>query len=372
MGPINSLLRSLILMAVSFGRPVYSDTLHFEQALQQALDNNKNLAASMHSIESARSEALNAFSDDRLLVEKYLPKAHHIEFQIFGDKHGHITHLFERECSVQRRHQKVIEESPSPLLTPELRKKMGSAAEAVARSVNYFSAGTVEFIVNPDTLDFYFLEMNTRLQVEHPVTEMVLGIDLAQWQIRVAAGEVFPYSHETLHQRGHAIEARLYAEDPENNFLPSTGVIYQFADPSGPGIRLDSGIAVGSEVSHFYDPMLAKIIVRAEDRATAIQRLQSALRHTVVHGVVTNIGLLQNVLAHDDFQAGIVTTRWVEEMLGELQASPNLAFEAIVAASLADFILPAASSAGCPPESSSPDPFSPWKSANGFRLRKSA
>ena len=319
-------------------------------------------------IESARREALYAFGDDRLIVEKYLPKAHHIEFQVFGDSQGHITHLFERECSVQRRHQKVIEESPSPLLTPELRAKMGAAAEEVAKAVNYTNAGTVEFIVDPDTHDFYFLEMNTRLQVEHPVTELVLGIDLAQWQIRVAAGEAFPYTHETFPQRGHAIEARLYAEDPENNFLPSTGVIYQFIEPSGPGIRVDSGIATGSEVSHFYDPMLAKIIVHAEDRATAIQRLQSALRHTVVHGVITNIGLLQNVLNHDDFQAGIVTTRWAEEMLDELRASPNLAFEAIIAASLVDFGLLAASSAGCESQSSSPDPHSPWKTANGFRV----
>ncbi|MCF6278482.1 MAG: hypothetical protein L3J16_07025, partial [Anaerolineales bacterium] len=189
-----------------------------------------------------------------------------------------------------------------------------------------------------------------------------------QWQIRVAAGEKFPYSASDFCQRGHAIEARLYAEDPENDFLPSTGAILQFSAPSGPGIRVDSGIATGSEVSHFYDPMLAKIIVHAEDRATAMQRLQSALRQTVVHGVVTNIGLLQNVLAHPDFQDGIVTTRWAEEMLAELRASPYLAFEAIVAASLVDFGLLAVSSTGCESQSSSPDPFSPWKTASGFRM----
>ncbi len=253
-------------------------------------------------IESARREALNAFGDETLLVEKYLARARHIEFQVFGDQHGHVTHLFERECSIQRRHQKIIEETPSPLLDDDLRGRMGEAAVSAAKAVDYTNAGTVEFIVDPDTRDFYFLEMNTRLQVEHPITEMVLGIDLVQWQIRVAAGEPFPYVPDDFCQRGHAIEARLYAEDPANGFLPSTGLIYKFVEPRGPGIRVDSGVADGSEVSHFYDPMLAKIIVQAEDRAAAIQRMQAALRRAVVHGVTTNVDFLQSVLAHPDFQ----------------------------------------------------------------------
>ena len=319
-------------------------------------------------IESARREALNAFGDDTLLVEKYLPSARHIEFQVFGDSHGHIAHLYERECSVQRRHQKIIEETLSPLLDDELRQRMGAAAIATAKAVNYTNAGTVEFIVDPVTKKFYFLEMNTRLQVEHPITEMILGIDLVQWQIRVAAGEAFPYSADDLTPRGHAIEARLYAEDPANNFLPSTGVVFKFSEPNGPGVRVDSGIATGSEVSHFYDPMLAKIIVHAEDRDTAIQRLQNALRHSIVHGVVTNVDFLQAILGHEAFLLGTVTTQWVEKTFGDWQPSPTIPLEALIAAALADFVQPAAS--GCPSESPSHDPFSPWKRASGFRVRR--
>jgi acetyl-CoA carboxylase biotin carboxylase subunit len=321
-------------------------------------------------IESARREALNAFGDETLLVEKYLPTARHIEFQVFGDSHGHIAHLYERECSVQRRHQKIIEETPSPLLDAALREKMGAATIAAAKAVDYSNAGTVEFIVDPESKEFYFLEMNTRLQVEHPITELALGIDLVQWQIRVAAGEAFPYSADDFSPHGHAIEARLYAEDPANNFLPSTGVIYKFTEPRGPGVRVDSGIATGSEVSHFYDPMLAKIIVHAEDRDTAIQRLQKALRNSIVHGVITNVDLLQAVLAHVDFHAGTVTTRWAEETFGNWQPSPNIPLEALIAAALTDFVQPAAATGGCAEEISS-DPFSPWKTASGFRLRRS-
>jgi acetyl-CoA carboxylase biotin carboxylase subunit len=320
-------------------------------------------------VESARREALNAFGDDTLLLEKYLPQARHIEFQVFGDQHGHITHLFERECSIQRRHQKIIEETPSPLLDEELRARMGAAAVAAAQAVNYTNAGTVEFIVDPDTREFYFLEMNTRLQVEHPITEMVLGVDLVQWQIRAAAGEPFPYVPDDFCQRGHAIEARLYAEDPANGFLPSTGLIYRFVEPRGPGIRVDSGVADGSQVSHFYDPMLAKIIVQAEDRATAIQRMQAALRRTVVHGVTTNLDFLQSVLSHPDFREGRTTTQWVEQTFGDWRPDQAVPFEALVAASLADFIQPAAARGAATPAVSS-DPFSPWKIGDGFRMQK--
>jgi acetyl-CoA carboxylase biotin carboxylase subunit len=321
-------------------------------------------------IEAARREAIHAFGDDRLLIEKYLPNAHHIEFQIFGDQHGHLVHLFERECSVQRRHQKIIEETPSPLLTPELRKEMGEGAVKAAKAVNYYNAGTVEFIFDPILSSFFFLEMNTRLQVEHPVTELTTGLDLVQWQIRVAAGEHFPYSQDQLTQRGHAIECRVYAEDPSNGFLPSTGKLLQYIEPKGPGIRVDSGFAVGNEVTHFYDPLLAKLIVHAENRETAIQKMQAALKDFVVHGVVTNIDFMQSVLAHTDFADGKVTTRWVETTL----ESSRLLFEtreqapalqSLIAAALADLIV--TSSKSQVSSSNEIDPYSPWKQMNGFR-----
>ena len=316
-------------------------------------------------IESARREALNAFGDERLLIEKYIEKAHHIEFQVFGDQQGNLIHLFERECSVQRRHQKIIEETPSPLLTPELRGEMGQAAVAAAKAVNYYNAGTVEFIVDPDTLKFYFLEMNTRLQVEHPVTELVTGLDLVHWQIRVAAGEPFPLTQSGLTQRGHAIECRIYAEDPAYGFLPSTGKLLQYIEPRGPGIRVDSGFTVGDEVTHFYDPLLAKLIIHAENRAAAIQRMQATLRDFVVHGVVTNIDFLQAVLSHPDFAYDDVTTRWVENDFGWVP-TPEPSLEALVVASLAEIVVP--SSKSQVPGTNEPDPYSPWKAASGFRI----
>ena len=324
-------------------------------------------------IESARREALNAFGDERLLIEKYVPNAHHVEFQVFGDQHGNLIHLFERECSVQRRHQKIIEETPSPLLTPELREEMGQAAVAAAKAVGYYNAGTVEFIIDPDTLtlrrgsgqEFYFLEMNTRLQVEHPVTELVTGIDLVHWQIRVAAGEPFPFTQSHFTQRGHALECRIYAEDPTNGFLPSTGKLLQYIEPHGPGIRVDSGFTAGDEVAHFYDPLLAKLIVYAENRDAAIQRMQAALREFVVHGVITNIDFLQAVLSHPDFTNGQVTTRWVDT---NFKWTPPVepSFESLIAASLADLSMPGVKSQV--PESNEIDPYSPWKNPNGFRI----
>jgi acetyl-CoA carboxylase biotin carboxylase subunit len=315
-------------------------------------------------IESARREALNAFGDGRLLIEKYIPNAHHIEFQVFGDQHGNLVHLFERECSIQRRHQKIIEETPSPLLTSQLRKEMGSAAVKAAQAVGYYNAGTVEFIVDPDTLKFYFLEMNTRLQVEHPVTELTTGLDLVHWQIRIAAGERFPYSQEQLGQRGHAIECRIYAEDPANGFLPSTGMLLQFIEPRGPGIRVDSGFNAGDTVTPFYDPLLAKLIVHAENRETAIQRMQGALKEFVVHGVITNIDFLQAVRSHPDFQRGDVTTRWVETNLNWMSPSEP-SFELLIAASLYEIAIPNSKSQVS--SSDEPDPYSPWKNPSGFR-----
>jgi acetyl-CoA carboxylase biotin carboxylase subunit len=311
------------------------------------------------SIEGARREALNAFGDERLLIEKYLPNAHHIEFQILGDRHGNLIHLFDRECSVQRRHQKIIEETPSPLLTSELRAQMGEAAVAAAKAVHYHNAGTIEFIVDPDTLKFYFLEMNTRLQVEHPVTELVAGLDLVQWQLRIAAGEPFPFAQSDFHQRGHAIECRVYAEDPAGGFLPSTGKLLQFIEPRGPGIRVDAGFRAGDEVTHFYDPMLAKLIVHAENREAATQRMQAALREFIVHGVTTNIDFMQSLLAHEDFKNGQVTTRWVETKFGWQASEPTV--EALVAAAVAEL------GQKSQVEGRSVEAYSPWKVASGFR-----
>jgi acetyl-CoA carboxylase biotin carboxylase subunit len=323
-------------------------------------------------IDAARREALHAFGDERLLIEKYIADAHHIEFQVFGDRHGHLVHLFERECSVQRRHQKIIEETPSPLLTPELRRQMGEAAVKAAKAVNYYNAGTIEFIFNLSDSSFYFLEMNTRLQVEHPVTELTTGLDLVQWQIRVAAGEHFPYQQEQLTQHGHAIECRIYAEDPANGFLPSTGVLLQFIEPRGPGIRVDSGFRAGDTVTHFYDPMLAKLIVHAENRKAAIQKMQAALCDFIVHGVTTNIDFLQDVLAHPDFADGKVSTRWVEQNLESILDSRSkllenrqqtVGFQMLIAAALTDLTVVNRQS----PIVNEHDPYSPWKSKNGFR-----
>lgn len=315
-------------------------------------------------IELAKREALNAFGDERLLVEKYLADAHHIEIQVFGDQHGNLIHLFERECSVQRRHQKIIEESPSPLLTPEIRARMGEAAVRAAKTVNYFNAGTVEFIFDPKTSQYYFLEMNTRLQVEHPVTELVTGLDLVRWQIRIAAGKKFPFQQEDIHQHGHAIECRVYAEDPANGFLPSTGKLLQFIQPYGPGVRVDSGFTLGSDVTHFYDPLLAKLIVHAENREAAIQRMQTALHDLVVHGVVTNIDFMRAVLTTDDFKHGNVSTRWVETTFNDWSpAKPDL--HALIAAALADVVFISGQTQSA--VTNETDPFNPWKQTGSYR-----
>jgi acetyl/propionyl-CoA carboxylase alpha subunit len=259
---------------------------------------------------------------------------------------------------------------------------MGKAAVKAAKAVNYFNAGTVEFIFDPLLSTYYFLEMNTRLQVEHPITEHVTGIDLVHWQIRAAAGERFMFPQSYFTQRGHAIECRIYAEDPANGFLPSTGKLLQFIEPRGPGIRVDSGFRAGDDVTHFYDPMLAKLIVHAESRETAIQKMQAALREFIVHGVVTNIDFLQDVLSHPDFANGKVSTRWVEENMesdsslhskGVLSASREhtlsdtraVGFPTLIAAALAD--LTTASRQSKIENPNEPDPYSPWKNPNGFR-----
>lgn len=262
----------------------------------------------------AGSEALNAFGDARLYLEKYVERPRHIEIQIFGDLHGHIVYLGERECSVQRRHQKVIEECPSPVMTPELRRAMGEAAVRLAKEAGYTNAGTVEFLVDAQR-SFYFLEVNTRLQVEHPVTEMVTGLDLVKLQIRSAMGEPLPFSQEDVRLFGHAVECRLYAEDPANQFFPSPGKILSRRAPSGPGIRLDDGVYEGFTVSTEYDPMLGKLIAWGADRAEAVARLQRALEEHSVTGIKTNSALLLGILRDPEFLRAEIFTRWLDERL---------------------------------------------------------
>ncbi len=310
------------------------------------------------SLDSARREALSAFGDQRLILEKYLPGAHHVEFQVLGDQHGNLLHLFERECSVQRRHQKIIEESPSPLLDEDLRQRMGADAVQAARAAGYTNAGTVEFIIDPASRAYYFLEMNTRLQVEHPVTELVSGLDLVQWQVRIAAGEVLPFRQADLQPRGHAVECRLYAEDAARGFLPGAGKLLLWQAPEGPGIRLDAGYAAGDEVSIHYDALLAKLVCSAADRASAIRRAQAALEQLAVLGVVTNQAFLLALLASPEFAAGQVNTTWVDEHLPAWQslAQPALPLAVLAAAALS--VLDASAGQAAPPATA--DPFSPW------------
>ena len=269
-------------------------------------------------VESAQREASKAFGDDRLLLERYIEEPRHVEFQILGDAHGNIVHLFERDCSIQRRHQKVVEETPAPRYSDELRQRMADAAIAAARGVEYRNAGTVEFIVTPDG-EFYFLEMNTRLQVEHPVTEQVVGVDLVRAQIEVARGHPLPWKQEELRQRGHAIEVRIYAEDPDDRFLPQSGTIALYAEPSGPGVRVDAGVTRGSQVGVTFDPMLSKLICYAETRDAAIDRMTRALRDYVVLGTKTNVSWLRRVVSHPAFREGLVSTRFLDEHAPELE-----------------------------------------------------
>ncbi|HKD81327.1 MAG TPA: biotin carboxylase N-terminal domain-containing protein [Candidatus Angelobacter sp.] len=274
----------------------------------------RNAAEFKDALAAAAGEAERAFGDNALLVEKYIEGARHVEVQIFGDHHGNVMHLLERDCSVQRRHQKIIEESPSPAVSPELRKRMTDAALALARGIGYTNAGTVEFLLAPSG-EFYFIEVNTRIQVEHPVTEMVTGLDLIRLQIEIAQGARLPA--EAAAQRGHAIEARLYAEDPANGFLPSTGTLHVWEAPATTiGVRVDSGVEEGSEIGVHYDPLLAKVIAPGADREAARHKLAYALRHFAAQGVQTNREYLIDVLEHSDFQSGRAHTGW------KLQAPP--------------------------------------------------
>ncbi len=273
-------------------------------------------------IEGASREAGKAFGDPTVYVEKWIVDSRHIEFQVLADNHGNVAHLFERECSIQRRHQKIVEETPSVALYPELRKKMGDVACKVARAADYRSAGTVEFLLAPDD-SFYFLEMNTRIQVEHPVTEFVVGVDLVQEQIRIASGEPMSFMQNDLEQRGHSIEVRIYAEDPANNFLPQSGPLLLVHEPSGPGVRVDSGIFSGSEVSTYYDPILSKLIVHAPDREAARLRMIRALRDYSILGIKTNIAFLIDVLRHIAFVDGATYTDFIPRNLPDWPEGPG-------------------------------------------------
>src|SRR5262244_2461049 len=262
---------------------------------------------------SAASEAKSSFADDRIFIEKYIERPRHIEIQVLGDNYGNIVHLGERECSIQRRHQKVVEEAPSPFLDPETRKAMGMQAVALAGAVGYRSAGTVEFIVDQQR-NFYFLEMNTRLQVEHPVTELITGLDLVELMIRVAAGEKLPLQQKDLKLEGWAVEARLYAEDPLRNFLPSTGRLVKYREPEpGPDVRVDSGVFEGGEISMFYDPMIAKLCSYGKTRLEAIERMRRALDEFYVRGVSHNVPFLAALMAHPRFREGRLTTNFIAE-----------------------------------------------------------
>lgn len=272
----------------------------------------KNEKDIVGAVRSARSEAREAFGDDSIYIEKYIESPHHIEFQVLGDQHGNIIHLFERECSVQRRHQKIVEETPSPVMTQKVREEMGSFAVAAARAVNYAGAGTVEFIVD-DHLNYYFLEMNTRLQVEHPITERVVGVDLVKQQIRIANGETLDIRQDELLQFGHAIECRIYAEDPEQNFMPSPGVIRHITEPLGLGVRHDGYVYEGYEIPLFYDPMMSKLIVWAGTRKEAIARLRRALYSYKITGVKTNIRFLERIMECPDFVNGQYNTHFVDK-----------------------------------------------------------
>ncbi len=260
----------------------------------------------------AVSEAKSSFNDDAVYIERFLSQPHHIEIQVFADKHGNVVSLFERECSVQRRHQKIIEESPSTIITPALRAKMGEIACRAAKAVGYVGAGTIEMLVDAER-NFYFMEMNTRLQVEHPVTEAVTGLDLVHEQIRVAEGHPLSFSAETVGQRGHAIEARIYAEDPSNGFIPAPGKIHVLNLPQGPGIRNDIGLYRNSEVSRYYDPMVGKLIVWGHNREVAINRMIRALGEYVVQGITTNISYLRAVVDHPAFRAGDYDTGFIDK-----------------------------------------------------------
>ncbi len=317
-------------------------------------------------LQAARREAQSAFGDDHVLLEKYFREIHHVEIQVLGDHHGHLLHLFERECSVQRRHQKIIEESPAPVIAAEsVRQAMAASAVRLAQSAGYTNAGTVEFIVDGEG-NYYFLEMNTRLQVEHPVTEMVSGLDLATWQLRIAAGEALPYDQSAITQRGHALECRIYAEDPTTGFLPSIGEIALYQRPIGPGLRVDDGFETGSAVTPYYDAMLAKVITWGADRPEAIRKMQRALAEMIVLGVTTNIAYLRDILAQPAFMAGQTTTNFLADHMADWQPDPAVSEAEWIAAAAFEVL----SGSGPMPgvgSGTAETVYDPWQTLTGWR-----
>jgi len=317
------------------------------------------------SIESAKRESKSSFGNDTVFLEKYIDKPRHIEFQILADNKGNVIHLFERECSVQRRHQKIIEETPSPIMTKKLRDEMGQAAVAAAKAVGYTNAGTVEFMVDGN-LNFYFMEMNTRLQVEHPITEMTTGVDLAKWQLRIASGMDLTLKQKDLFQRGHAIECRIYAEDPANGFLPSVGVLEKVEPPKGPNVRDDSGIFTGMEVTPYYDPMLSKLVVSSESRHESINKMVWALSRYVILGVTTNIPFLKKVLEHDEFKKGNITTHFIDDYFQDWTvAKDGLPIDALISLAVYDSMHSKSQETVRYKEA---DPHSPWKNVGRWRV----
>jgi acetyl-CoA carboxylase biotin carboxylase subunit len=342
----------LLVKAVAGGGGKGMRIVHSEDRLNEAID-------------SAKRESKSSFGNDTVFLEKYLDKPRHIEFQILADEHGNIIHLFERECSIQRRHQKIIEETPSPVMTPQLRKKMGDAAIAATKAAGYTNAGTVEFMIDKN-LNFYFMEMNTRLQVEHPITEMTTGIDLAKWQLKIASGEKLTIKQKDLIQRGHAIECRIYAENPAKGFLPSTGTLEQVEVPTGPNIRDDSGIYTGMKITPYYDPMLAKIITYAENRDENINKMIWALSHYVIMGVTTNISFLKKVVEHEEFRKGNITTHFIDNYFKDrTTAKDRLPVDAIIALAVYDSMHKKSQEIVRYKEV---DPHNPWKHVGRWRV----
>jgi acetyl-CoA carboxylase biotin carboxylase subunit len=317
------------------------------------------------SIESAKREAKSAFGNDSVFLEQYIDKPRHIEFQILADEHGHVIHLFERECSIQRRHQKIIEETPSPAMTPKLREVMGKAAIAAAKAVGYTNAGTIEFMVDGKH-NFYFMEMNTRLQVEHPITEATTGIDLAKWQIRIASGMELTIKQHDVLQRGHALECRIYAEDPSNGFLPSIGTLEKVEIPIGPNIRNDTGVETNFHVSSYYDPMLAKLTVNSENREESINKMIWALSHYIILGVTTNISFLKKILEHPEFRKGNITTHFINEYFHDwMVTKEGLPLDALIALAVYDSLHTQRQEVVRYKEA---DPHSPWQHVGRWRM----
>ena len=310
-------------------------------------------------IDAAKNEARNSFGNDTLILEKFLDNPRHIEVQILGDKKGNIVHLYERECSIQRRHQKIIEESPSPAITNKLRNEMGEAAVKAAKAANYSNAGTVEFLYQDG--DFYFLEMNTRLQVEHGITEMVCGIDIVKWQVRIAEGAPLDFSQKDVKQRGHAIECRVYAEDPSRDFLPTPGLIRKMVLPEGSGIRNDVGVSEGQEITSDYDPLLAKVVVWDSYRNSAIDRMDYALSNFVILGLITNQPFLRDIMNNDSFRKAHFSTNFIEDNFKDWN------FDQIPPEVLAVALLGTKSVSTSQTSKVSRDPHSPWINRGGWR-----